>query len=103
MCGMFVSYWLASRSGYREEVAVDRVDLARTLDELRMERSVAERQLAALQRRVDALRKAADGLEELLTSSADAYASSEVTVRAPGVGAKVEPSTRPESNSVDDT
>jgi hypothetical protein len=38
------------------------------LRDLQQERAEAERQLAALQQRVDALRKATDGMEELLTS-----------------------------------
>lgn len=47
---------------------MDRQDLLRTLNSLRSERTEAEHQLAMLQRRVDALRKAADGMEDLLAS-----------------------------------
>jgi hypothetical protein len=50
---------------------VDPSDLARTLESLQQERTKAEHQLIALQRRVEALRKAADGMEELLSSELD--------------------------------
>jgi hypothetical protein len=45
---------------------MDRDDLLRTLRALQQERADAERQLAGLQKRVEALRKTADGLEELI-------------------------------------
>jgi len=47
---------------------MDRGHLEQMLNELRQERTEAEHQLAALQRRVDALRKAAEGIEDLLGS-----------------------------------
>ena len=47
---------------------MDRIRLEQMLDDLRQERSETEQQVAALQVRLDALRKTADGIEELLTS-----------------------------------
>jgi hypothetical protein len=47
---------------------MDHDDLLRMLRALQQERADAEHQLAGLQRRVEALRKTADGLEELIGS-----------------------------------
>src|ERR1039457_4011018 len=47
---------------------MDGRELVQMRDRLRLERADAERQLARLQRHVDALRKASDGMEELLAS-----------------------------------
>jgi hypothetical protein len=51
---------------------MDHVQMERMLGDLRRERTEAEHQLVALQRRVDALRKAADGMEDLLASDTEA-------------------------------
>jgi hypothetical protein len=50
---------------------MDRAHMEEMLVDLRRERAEAEGQLVILQRRVDSLRKAAEGMEELLVSDPD--------------------------------
>jgi len=61
---------------------MDPEQLRRTLNDLRQERTEAENRLAALQRHVDAVRKAADGIEELLASEPESPTPSKVDVTA---------------------
>ncbi len=63
-------------------VDMDPEQLRRTLNDLRQERTEAENRLAALQRHVDAVRKAADGIEELLASEPESPTPSKVDVTA---------------------
>ena len=53
---------------------MDRGHLEQMLDDLRLERAETEHRVATLQQRLDALRKAADGIEALLKSEPDALA-----------------------------
>jgi hypothetical protein len=70
---------------------MDRDHLAQMLDDLRRERTETEHRVAILQQRLDALRKAADGIEELLKSEPDALAmpsnrAAEPPVTVPAAG-----------------